>query len=1093
MVAMSKNQKDPVLPRHSNPQPGATAVLRTSQDGDLTVSFSDGSESLSMNRRDFLRVSGAAAATAAMTSVACRRPQRHIVPYVDRPEEVRIGITNQYASVCNACPAQCGTLVKTRAGRPFKLEGNPKHPVSRGALCARGQASYMDLYDPDRLRTPVRPGASEVSWQAVDEELVAKVAEARQGASLRILTGAITGPATQALIDTIVGDLPNARHVRYEPLADDAVLAAAANNYGDAHLPNYHFDRANLVVSFGSDFLATWLSPVEFARDFASRRDPDNDMSRLIAFEGSLTLTGINADHRVKVRPDHLPYVALAVAHELFENHRPGGVPRSPVQQRLQPFDPDSVSELTGVSADTLRSVAAQLADNAGESIVLAGGSASASPDGITLETAVNLINAALRNDGATVDRSHANQRGVTDPNALQSLLDEIEAGDVDILIIDGTNPVYSAPGGVDVAAAIESVDFVISTSTHLDETSALADLVATGCHSLEAWGDSSPRTGVYAIQQPAILPLFSNRAFEDSLLIWFGADGQNQALAQFLEPSERPPTHHEPANVPYDPGPFYRFLRAQWQSLHEASGSLASFEQFWTASLRDGVFVHAREEGPRRIFNPRRAVELLPQELPAAESVGAGDLDAKWVQLFPSIPLYDGRQANNGHLQELPDPISRHTWGSYAMVGYRTAQAANLETGQILEISNEAGDALEFPVLIIPGMHEDTIAIPLGYGRTSAGGVGNDVGSNAYRLATNTDNGPAYVTNQLSIRRLGRVERPSTIKGAGVVDIDRHRILATATLDEYKADPEANIYRTPTTATVWEDHDFGDLKWGMSIDMTKCTGCSACVIACQEENNIPVVGRQGILEGREMSWMRIDRYYELPEEALEERTLFNDPMYEDDPQLAFAEHLDEPKVVFQPMLCQHCDRAPCETVCPVLATMQSNDGLNQMSYQACVGTRYCANNCPYKVRRFNWFNYTENRTDSFFARLYPELKEHGRLNAAEPLHLAQNPDVTTRARGVMEKCSFCVQRIRRSKWEIMKDGRRTFRDGEVVTACQQSCPADAISFGNMLDEQHRVTREKNEKRTMTALSDLNTQPAVSYMTWIRNTDEELA
>jgi Fe-S-cluster-containing dehydrogenase component len=384
-------------------------------------------------------------------------------------------------------------------------------------------------------------------------------------------------------------------------------------------------------------------------------------------------------------------------------------------------------------------------------------------------------------------------------------------------------------------------------------------------------------------------------------------------------------------------------------------------------------------------------------------------------------------------------------------------------------------------------------IALPLGGGRTSAGAVGDGVGSNAFKLATVSTHGPVYSGVSATIRRTNRVDKVSVIKGAGVVDVDYHRILATATLDEYKANPEAGIYRTPTTASVWEDHDFGELKWGMSIDMTRCTGCSACVIACQEENNIPVVGRQAILEGREMYWMRIDRYYELPEEAQEQRTLFGDPMYELEPHIAFGEYLDNPKVVVQPMLCQHCDRAPCETVCPVLATMQSNDGLNQMSYQACVGTRYCANNCPYKVRRYNWFNYTENRSESFFARLYPELKEHARLNATEPLQLAYNPDVTVRTRGVMEKCSFCVQRIRRAKWEIMKDGRRTFRDGEVVTACQQSCPAEAISFGNMLDEDHQVTQDKGLKRTMLALSDLNTQPAVSYMTRIRNTDEELA
>jgi Fe-S-cluster-containing dehydrogenase component len=392
----------------------------------------------------------------------------------------------------------------------------------------------------------------------------------------------------------------------------------------------------------------------------------------------------------------------------------------------------------------------------------------------------------------------------------------------------------------------------------------------------------------------------------------------------------------------------------------------------------------------------------------------------------------------------------------------------------------------------MVPGLHDDVIAIPAGYGRTGAGVVGNEVGQNAFRLTRGSEHGNILSGINVSVRKTGRIDKISVIKGAGVVDVDYHRILAVATLSEYKENPRAGVYDTPTTRNLWPDHDFGRLKWGMAIDMTKCTGCSACVIACQEENNIPVVGRQGILEGREMHWLRMDRYYKLPEEALEARqSLFNDPMYARDPQISFGQYLERPRVVFQAMLCQHCDRAPCETVCPVLATMQSSDGLNQMAYNRCVGTRYCANNCPYKVRRYNWFNYSGDRSDTIFARLYPELKDHARLNQAEPLPLSKNPDVTVRDRGVMEKCTFCVQRIRRGKWALLKEGRREFRDGEVVTACAQACPADAIMFGNMLDDSHRVTQWQKTQRAMLALSDLNTQPAVRYLTSIWNEDDE--
>ena len=1113
---MSNDKKDPVLPRHSEPQPGASVLLESNQDGDVTLSFSDGSEALKMNRRDFMRVSAAAAATAAVSTAACREPQREIVPYVDRPEDVSIGNTNRYASICNACPSQCGVIIKSRAGRPYKLEGNPEHPVNRGGLCGRGQASYMDLYDPDRLRAPQDAGGNATDWETIDAAVADQVDSLRDGASLRILTGAVNGPATQGLIDQIVDDLPDAAHYSYEPLADDALRQAGESSYGTDAVPTYHFDRAQLVVSLGSDFLGTWLSAPEFTRDFSSGRDffadeedyNDSDggnfdpsMNRLIAFESSLSLTGTNADDRYRVRPDHQVFVALALANELYESHSPGGVPAQSVQSALADYDVDTVADLLGdtVSADDLRSVAEELAQHAGQSIVVAGGTAAATADGISLESAVNLLNAALENDGETIDRANPSMQTAGGASELQALIDEIDAGDVDVLIVHNTNPVYASPGDLDVATALEDV-FVISTSTKRDETTNHADLVATGVHYLEAWGDSNPRADIVAVQQPAILPLFNNRAFEDSLLHWFGDEEASPELYAYLEgPSTpNPMGDHHGAGRPYDPGPFYRYLRDVWQDEVFANiGSLASFDQFWQQALREG-YIELDAEANQPSFDAGATVAQLPDALPEAAGDNFGDLSSKVLHLYSTIQLFDGRQANNGHLQELPDPISKHTWGSFAMVGFRTAEAAGLQSGEVLEIS--VGDTTqEYQVIIIPGMHEDVIALPLGYGRTATGTVGNDVGENAFDLAQMGDDGVIFNGVEADISATGRVEDLSVIKGAGVIDVEAHRILAVANRDEYAQDQRAGVYQTPyeeagyDAPSLWDNHDFGTLKWGMSIDMTKCTGCSACTVACQEENNIPVVGRAGILEGREMHWIRIDRYYRLPEEALEAREgLFGDPMYDEEPLTAFGEYLDEPRVVFQPMLCQHCDKAPCESVCPVLATMQSSDGLNQMAYNRCVGTRYCANNCPYKVRRYNWFNYAENREDSFFARLYPELEDHGRLNQTEPLQLALNPDVTVRARGVMEKCTFCVQRIRRGKWEIMKEGRRDFRDGEVVTACQESCPANAIEFGNVLDDDHKVTKMHHRKRAMKALADLDTQPAVAYMTSIWNTDEEL-
>ncbi|RVU44074.1 4Fe-4S dicluster domain-containing protein [Lujinxingia sediminis] len=1095
MAAMSKHLKDPDLPKHSEPQPGASALLRADAQGDVTLSFSDGSEPLKMNRRDFLRVSSVAAATAAMSSAACRRPVREIVPYVDRPEEVRIGMSNHYASVCTACPSQCGMLVKSRAGRPIKLEGNPQHPVSQGALCARGQASYIDLYDPDRLRDAQRvsgESVSAVSWEDIDSQVAAKLSEIRGGGGLRILTGAVHGPATDALIAEVTSSVPNARHYTYEALGDDAMLAANEASFGSAHVPHYRFDKASLIVSFGSDFLGTWLSPSEFTRQFASRRNPDADMSQLIAFESTLTLTGINADQRVRVRPDAMVDVAMAVAHQLFTAHSPKGVPAGAVRQALSAFTPAAVVERLGgdLNVAIIESVAQKLSQTAGKSIVVAGGNASATSNGVALESAVNLINAALGNDGQTIERDRPSY-GAAGLAQLKALIAEIESGDVDMLIISGTNPVYSAPASLNVAEALAKVPLVISTSTHFDETARQAHYVATGCHSLEAWGDSNPRVGVHAIRQPAILPLYNTRSFEDSLMTWFGTAELSRTLAAFIPAPPQPAGNHPGAGQTYDTGPFYRFLRDYWQrEVYPKADSLASFDQFWLATMREGVYLSNDAQ-----TTPSLRVSQTVANLPSAltEIAAADDLGSKVLQLFASIPLYDGRQANNGHLQELPDPISKHVWGSYAMVSYKTLKGAKLKNGQYITVQVEGGPELSFQVIMVPGMHDDVIGIPLGYGRTAAGDVANGVGANAFKLSLSGENGVLYSGIKATIKKTDNVEVLSTVQQGNVIDVDYHRIMATAELKEYREKPDAGIHHPVATKNLWEDHDFGNLKWGMSIDMSKCTGCSACVIACQEENNIPVVGRQGVLEGREMHWLRIDRYYQLPEEAVKIRSsVIDDPMYSSEPEVAFGEYLANPRVLMHPMLCQHCDRAPCETVCPVLATMQSSDGLNQMSYQRCVGTRYCSNNCPYKVRRYNWFNYSENRGDTFFARLYPELKEHGRLNQTEPLQLGLNPDVTVRTRGVMEKCTFCVQRIRRGKWEIMKEGRRSFREGEVVTACQQACPAGAIDFGNVLDDTQTVSKMHKSPRATFALSDINTRPAIAYMTSIWNTDDEL-
>lgn len=1107
---MSKKPNASDLPRHAKTDPGAEITMRPRQDGGVTVSFSDGSDDLDVSRREFMRISGVAAATAAMAGAACRNPKEYVSPYVDRPEEIRIGKGNYYATVCSGCSTGCGVLVETRAGRPIKIEGNPDHPVSRGGTCARGQASYRRLYDPDRQKSPLRVSQDdrheELSWDVLDQEVVNALGKVNQGGGVRILTSTLTGSAQAALLDQITGALANAKHYTYDPLTSQALTEASELAYGEAHVPHYRFDQADLVVSMGSDFLGTWLSPVEFTKMFSSRRNLADfeygekhgktpEMTRLVAFEGYLSLTGANADDRFRVRYTDLPYVTLALANVVAQKSPAGN---SAIRGALNAFTPEAVAKSTGVPAEALKTLGAELLQNQGKSLVVAGGVASSTANGIQLETAVALLNFLLGNVGKTVERDRPSRQLTGGMGDLAKLVEDIDAGEVDVLIIDRTNPVYSAPPELGVAEAIQKVPMVVSTSDRVDETAVLAEFLATGTHDLEAWGDSNPYAGVYSIRQPAIRPLYETRAFEESLMVWFG--GLVPELKPFMQAPDAPNTNR-PGNAPtYDAGAWYRFLRNHWeQDLFPSADTFADFDAFWESVLRKGVWVMSNYQPKPANMNVSAALGALPKQLPEAKQNDAGDLSSKQLHMFASIPLYDGRLANDGHLQELPDPISKHTWGSYVLVSPDTFEAAGLELGDIISITVEtAGQTYEreFPVIMQPGMHDDVVAIPLGYGRTRAGVVGSDIGANGFEFSRVAEARQVLSGISAKLEATGENEELSIPQGGHVIDLHQRPYMASTTLGAYKEDPAAGIHAHPPLKDLWENHDYGNLKWGMSIDMTKCTGCNACVTACQEENNVPVVGRQGVIEGREMHWLRIDRYYLLPntEELHEKRhSAVSDPMYQEHPYVAFSEYMDNPRVVMQPMLCQHCENAPCETVCPVAATMHSSDGLNQMAYNRCVGTRYCANNCPYKVRRFNWYNYSEDRSDFFLARIFPEMEEHARLNIEEPLPLGMNPDVLVRSRGVMEKCTFCVQRIRKAKWQVKAEGRSELRDGDVVTACQQACPADAIKFGNLLDEQAVVAKDHRSPRAVSPLAEIGTESSIAYLSSVWNTDADEA
>jgi molybdopterin-containing oxidoreductase family iron-sulfur binding subunit len=1026
-----------------------------------------------------------------MSSAACRNPVEHVVPYVDRPEETRIGQFSAYASVWE----HTGILVKTRAGRPVKLEGNPRHPVSRGALSARGQASYMNLYDPDRARTALKVGRADgthaqVSWDELDKAVIAKVAEifSKKAGGVRILTSTRSGSAELALIQEIVEATPDTKHYTYEPLHDEAMLIAAEASYGKRALPHLRFDKADVIVSFQSDFLGTWLSPIEFTKQFVTRRTPERGINKLIAFEGAPTLTGLRADEHHLVRTSDLAQVALAVAHELVAAGKGSLAGDGAVKAALAPFSADAVAKATGLDVAVIKATAEALGAHVGKGLAVAGGVASATETGVSLEAAVNLLNAILEADGNTIERDLVSRQSAGQLSELQTLLADIEAGKVDVLIIADTNPLYNAPPSLNLEAIFKKVPLIIASQDRVDETALVADYLAASSHALEAWGDSTPFDGVYSVQQPVIRPLYQTRSFGESLLTWFVAGGPLAAHKALLEPTKTP-VGNQAGGQDFETGAFYRYLVKHWQErLFPKAEAMVEFATFWESVLREGIWMspEARKSAPTFQVGP--TLEKLPKAVVARESKQPGDLSHKELVLAATIQLGDGRDSNNGHLQELPDSLTKTVWGDYLMVSPRTFKAANLKNGDIMSVKLIGGEReLRVPVIMQPGLHDDVVVLPLGYGRTRAGEVGNGIGENAFALSQVGKSHPLQVLGGLEaeVKATGLFREHAIPQGAHVIDLHERPIMSFTTAEEFKADPTAGIHKHPPLKDLWEDHNY-TLKWGMSVDLSKCTGCSACVIACQEENNISVVGRQGVMEGREMHWIRVDRYFVMPHnEELKalRKSITKDPFLAQEPHVVMAEHLTNPRVVYQPMMCQHCENAPCETVCPVLATMHSSDGLNQMAYNRCVGTRYCSNNCPFKVRRFNWYNYGVDRTDSFLARLYPELKEHGRYNAVQPLPMAHNPEVTVRARGVMEKCTFCVQRIRRAKWEVQRQGRQKMRDGDVVVACQESCPADAISFGNLVDMESAVAKHHASPRALAPLGEIGVESSVAYLT----------
>jgi anaerobic selenocysteine-containing dehydrogenase/Fe-S-cluster-containing dehydrogenase component len=959
-----------------------------------------------LQRRDFLKLMGAGLAVA---TVGCtRKPVEKIIPYVNKPEEITPGVANYYATTCDGCAASCGVVAKTREGRPIKLEGNALHPMSQGALCARGQASIYNLYDPSRLQHPVagkRGVVNQVEWAQLDQEIRGQLeALTGQGKKVAVLTGSNNSPSQTQLVADFLKPYPNSLNVAYESIVPEEVNVAQELSYGSDLTPHYRFDQAKLIVSFGADFLGTWLSPVEFSKDFSKgRRVDDGQMSRFITFESGISVTGSNADQYVPIKPGDELLIALAIANEIIVVGRNSRyVHDNNVTAVLSKYHVDRVSALTGVTTKTLRQAAKELWQNRGHGLVVGGGVKA--KNAVALQVVTNLLNSALDNDGVTVDwsvrPSHQVKSSFVD---LKNLIHEMKLGQVGVLVIHRGNPVFNLPESLGFKEAIKRVPVVVYQGDRMDETAAYANYVAADSHYLESWGDANPQKDVYSLCQPTIAPLFDTRSFGDSLVAWSSVSAS-----------------------------FHDYVQTYWKR----HLSRDVFKSFWQNALQEGVVVRGNGAALKRerLASSRsfhsKALSVVPERISSTEEFA--------LKLYPSVALFDGRTANNPWLQELPDPISKVTWDNYLSLAPKLAQRMALKQGDIVKVQGK-GVVAKLPVHIQPKMHDKAVMIAVGYGRTQAGHVGDGVGVDVYDLQQVGTFGVEWSGIPVALTKTGQNMTLAISQGHQTA-VGRD-IIRETTYQKFKQDHHAGNHGHHADLTMWSGYQYKGHKWGMAIDMTSCVGCNACMVACQSENNVPTVGKEQVILGRDMHWIRIDRYYKGG--------------------------ADNPEMAYQPMTCQQCDNAPCETVCPVLATMHDDEGLNQMIYNRCVGTRYCANNCPYKVRRFNYFEYTQD--------------------IASPLELLLNPDISVREKGVMEKCTFCVQRIRVAKDQAKDDGR-TLGSDEVKTACQQTCPSDAIVFGDMNDKKSQVAQQLSNPRGYHVLEETNVKPNINYLVKVRNT-----
>ncbi|MBI4082192.1 MAG: 4Fe-4S dicluster domain-containing protein [Candidatus Lambdaproteobacteria bacterium] len=1010
-----------------------------------------------IQRRDFFKVLAATgAATAAVAG--CADPPEKLIPYLVPPTNIEFvpGHPVEYATTCMECPAACGMVVKTREGRAIKAEGNPDHPGNAGALCVRGQASLQTLYNPARLASAlVREGTTwkAVPWTQAETTLAERIRGLSDRRQLVYLTG--NGAGTRGrFLDAWLAALGGAPKLVFEPLGQQNIKAANDQSFRRPEIPQYRIEQATFLLNFGSDFLETWLNPVRQARAFAAMHaidDAKRSKGRFVHVGPHVSLTGANADQWVAIRPGSERILALALAREVLQRRGKSVSPPEAARLReyLAPYTLESAQDATGVAKDRIAQLAREFA-GARSSLALAGGTLAASEAGTATQVAVNLLNHVAGNLGKTVHFGEAQQIDHGAPfSEVLALVKRMQAGAVQLLIVDGANPLHALPATAGFADALAKVPTVVSLSPAWDETTSKAHLVLPGLTFLESWGDAFPQKGVNALVQPVMAPVYPLKSVEDTLLAVARAAGATQF--------EKTAT-------------YYDYLRAAWAGVQKEVGNREAFDVFWRKALQaGGVFQQVSASGAVRLD-----LRVLAEPAPRGKLAGTG------LVLLPTASLrhHDGRGARNPWLQEIPDPISQVVWDSWADIHPTTAKRLGIAHGQAIRVKSPYGE-VETAAYLHYGVHEDAIAIPLGQGRTDSGRDADQRGVNVMTLLpavhdpasgqfafvttrvsveplphqaflVQTDGSPRQlgrgIIQQMSLEQVAKGEAPAAGHGGEVAAAAAGAAgqSAAGTVHARAASFYPPRERTPGY------HD--PYRWGMSVDGDRCTGCSACVAACYAENNIPVVGKERVGLGREMSWLRIERFIEGRGE--------------------------EYQTLLQPMFCQQCSNAGCEPVCPVYATYHNPEGLNAQVYNRCVGTRYCSNNCAYKVRRFNWFNY--------------EFKS--------PLHLQLNPDVTVRSKGVMEKCTFCVQRIQHARLKADGEGR-PIKDGEVQPACVQTCPTRALTFGNLADPASEVSRksmrgeEARQKRVRQyeVLEELANLPAVTYQRRVRVTTEQEA